>query len=122
MAYAVSFRDPHFNEEFYQILNEGPANFKALGLREHQMLRYVAAYTFISVQKALDAALFLDVSDYDNITEKRIESEKYLLLYAQRYNPAMTEFVEKIAKENGWNCLVCPTGCCGMEQRHFTIR
>lgn len=105
VAYAASFGDPHFTEESYQILNERLANFKALGLREHQMLPYVTAHTSVPVQKVLDPTLLLTASDYDNITEKPIESEKYLLLYARRYNPTMTEYAEKLAKKNGWKII-----------------
>ncbi len=118
VAYAASFGDSHFTKESYQILNERLANFKALGLREHQMLPYVTAHTSVPVQKVLDPTLLLNASDYDSITEKRIEQEKYLLLYARRYNPTMTAFAEKIAKENGWKIIDISLRATNAERGH----
>ena len=118
VAYAASFGDPHFTKKSYQILNERLANFKALGLREDQMLSYITAHTCVPVQKVLDPTLLLNASDYDSITEKRIEPEKYLLLYARRYNPAMTEFAEKIAKENGWKIIDISLRATNAERGH----
>lgn len=118
VAYAASFGDPHFTEESYQLLNERLANFKALGLREYQMIPHVTANTSAPVQKVLDPTLLLTAPDYDNITEKRIESEKYLLLYARRYNPAMTEFAEKIANYNGWKIIDISLRATNAERGH----
>ena len=34
-----------------------------------------------------------------------MKKEKYLLLYARRYNPKMSAYAEKLAKENGWKII-----------------
>ena len=118
VAYAASFGDSHFTEESYQVLNERLANFKALGLRERQMIPYVKTHTSVPVQKVLDPTLLLNASDYNSIAEKRIVPEKYLLLYARRYNPTMTEFAEKIAKENGWKIIDISLRATNVERGH----
>lgn len=118
VAYAASFGDSHFTEESYQVLNERLANFKALGLREQQMLPYVTAHTSVPAQKVLDPTLLLNASDYDSIAEKRIVPEKYLLLYARRNNPTMMEFAEKIAKENGWKIIDISLRATNAERGH----
>ncbi len=105
IAYAVSFGDSHFTGETYGILNDRLNNFKALGIREQKMIPYVKEHTEIPVQKVLDPTLLLTVQDYDTIIPKRLEENKYLLLYARRYNPKMETYAEKLAAENGWEIV-----------------
>ncbi len=81
----------------------------------------MTAITSAPVQKVLNPTLFLAASDYDNITEKRIESEKYLLLYAYRYNPTMTDYAEKLAKKNGWKIIDISHGEQMQFRRPFVI-
>lgn len=40
-----------------------------------------------SGKKVVDPTLLLTSSDYDKIAKERLEQDKYLLLYARRYNP-----------------------------------
>ena len=47
----------------------------------------------------------LTTEDYDTIAASRIITEKYLLLYARRYNKEMEAFAEKIARDNGWTIV-----------------
>ncbi len=105
VSYAASFGDSHFNEETYKILNERLQNFKAIGLRESGMVDYVKSKVSVPVKKVIDPTLLLTSDDYDSIAEKRLESEKYILLYARRYNQAMEEYADKLAKENGWKVI-----------------
>ncbi len=105
VAYAASFGDSHFTDETYPILNNRLQNFKALGLREQKMIPYVQKQTSVPVQKVLDPTLLLTDSDYDTIATERLENEKYLLLYARRYNPKMEAYAEKLAAENGWKIV-----------------
>ena len=105
VAYAASFGDPHFTDETYPILNERLKNFKAFGLRENLMIPYVKEHTDVPVKKVIDPTLLLTSPDYDKIAEKRIISEKYLLLYARRYNPKMNEYAEKLAEKNDWKII-----------------
>ena len=105
VAYAASFGDPHFTDETYLILNERLKNFKAFGLRENLMIPYVSEHTDVPVQKVLDPTLLLTSDDYDTIAEERLVSEKYMLLYARRYNPTMNEYAEKLAEQNSWKIV-----------------
>ena len=118
VAYAASFGDPHFSEEDYPILNARLQNFKAFGLREKLMIPYVKEHTNVPVQKVVDPTLLLTSDDYDKIAEDRIIPEKYLLLYARRYNPAMTEYAEKLAEKNGWKIIDISLRATNAERGH----
>lgn len=101
VSYAASFGDPTLTDEVCEKLNERLKNFKAFGLREEQMVDYVKEHTDVPVQRVVDPTLLLTSEDYDKIAEEKQEKEKYLLLYARRYNPEMEKYAEKLAKEKG---------------------
>lgn len=105
VSYAASFGDPHFTVKTYLVLNERIRNFKALGIRENQMIPYLKKHTSVPVQRTIDPTLLLTGEEYDEITENRQEKEKYLLLYSRRYTPQMEEYAETLAKHNGWNII-----------------
>lgn len=103
ISYAASFGDAHFNADTYKILNERLSNFKAIGLRENDLIPYVTEHTSVDVQRTIDPTLLLTAENYDSIAEKeRLESRKYLLLYARRYNKKMEEYAQRLADKNGW--------------------
>ena len=118
VAYAASFGDPHFTDESYPVLNERLKNFKAFGLRENLMIPYVKEHTDVPVQKVVDPTLLLTSDDYDTIAEKRIVEEKYLLLYARRYNPKMNKYAEKLAEQNGWKIVDISLRATNAERGH----
>lgn len=105
VAYAASFGDSHFTPDLYEKLNIRLLNFKAIGIREYAMLPYLTSQVTVPVQKVVDPTLLLSKEDYDAIAAPRQEKEKYLLLYARRYNPKMSAYAEKLAKENGWKII-----------------
>ena len=57
------------------------------------------------VQTCALPILLLTSDDYDKIAKERLQQDKYLLLYARRYNPKMEAYAEKIATENGWKIV-----------------
>ena len=59
VAYAASFADSHFEQDDYQKLNERLKNFNAIGLRENQMIPYVASHVDVPVQRVIDPTLLL---------------------------------------------------------------
>ena len=110
VSYAASFGDPHFNADTYKILDERLKNFKYLGLRESLMLDYVKEHTSVPVKQVLDPTLLLTPSEYEpmiSLENKALEREndKYLLLYARRYNPEMEKYAEELAQKNGWKIV-----------------
>lgn len=106
VAYAASFGDSHFDSDSYRTLDERLANFKAIGLREQEMVPYVQQHTEgIPVSRVIDPTLLLEPADYAPIVAAPQSQEKYLLLYARRYNPKMQAFAEKMAAENGWKVI-----------------
>ena len=105
IAYAASFGDSHFKDEDYPILNQRLGNFKAIGLRENQMLSYVKDHVAVPVERVVDPTLLLTAADFDQIAEKQLEQEPYLLLYSRRYNVKMQQFAETMAKQHGWKII-----------------
>ena len=106
IAYAASFGDSHFTPKTYQILNERLKNFKALGIRENSMIPYIREHSKTPVQRVLDPTLLLTQEDYDRIAiPERLEKQRYLLLYARRYNKKMFDFAEKLAAARGWKII-----------------
>ena len=105
VSYAASFGDPHFTRDMYSTLNSRLLNFMALGLRENLMIPYVENNTNVPVKKVIDPTLLLTSKDYDTIAEDKLYDNKYLLLYARRYNPMMEDYAEKLAAENGWKII-----------------
>lgn len=105
VSYAASFGDSHFDKDSYKMLNDRLQNFKALALREAAMLPYVQEHTTVPVRKVVDPTLLLTTEEYNKILAPKQEVEKYILLYARRYNPKMEAFADKIAKEKGWKVI-----------------
>lgn len=101
VAYAASFGDSHFSEADYGMLNDRLANFKAIALRENEMLDYVKTHTTVPVAHVVDPTLLLTADDYNKIAAEREDREPYLLLYTRRYNPRMETFAIKYAREHG---------------------
>lgn len=118
VSYAASFGDSHFNEEDYNTLNERLNNFKAIGLRENNMVQYVVSHVEVPVQRVIDPTLLLTSREYDKIADERLEKEKYLLLYARRYNSKMETYAEKLAAENGWKIVEISLRATNTEKGH----
>ena len=105
IAYAASFGDTYFDEDSYLVLNQRLHNFQSLGIREKKFVSYIHANTEIPCQKTIDPTLLLTSEEYGSITSERISQEKYLVLYARRYNPKMFDFADRLAKEHGWKVV-----------------
>jgi hypothetical protein len=80
-------------------------NFKALAIRENQMIPIVKRYVNVPVQKVLDPTLLLYPEDYISITAKKQYNEPYLLLYARRYNEKMEDYARSLAAKKGWKIV-----------------
>ena len=105
VSYAASFGDPTLTDDNCLILKDRLQNFKALGLREDQMIPYVKDCTDVPVQRVVDPTLLLTEEDYNKIAAPIQEKEKYLLLYSRRYSPQMESYAENMAKEHGWKII-----------------
>ena len=91
ISYAASFGDPTFTEQDYLTLNARLQNFKALGIREYNMLPYVREHVNVRAERTIDPTLLAEASLYDNIIAEPQMQEKYILLYSRRYNKAMEQ-------------------------------
>lgn len=118
-AYAASFGDPSLTEENCRTLNKLLKNFKAIGLRENMMVPYVAEHTDVEVKQVLDPTLLHTCEVYDHIAvPQRLVEEKYILYYSRRFSPIMEQYVEKLAKENGWKVVEISLRATNAEKGH----
>lgn len=101
VSYAASFGDPSFTEQDYKTLNERLKNFKALGIREYNMLSYVREHVKVRAERTIDPTLLAEASLYDCLIAEPQMHEKYILLYSRRYNKAMEQYAERMAEEKG---------------------
>ena len=69
------------------------------------MLEYVRSQVKVQAERVIDPTLLMDALDYDVITAKPQEQDKYLLYYSRRYNKKMEEYADAIAKKNGWKVV-----------------
>ena len=118
VSYAASFGDPHFTADTYPVLNERIQNFKALGIREEQMIPYLKQHTDVPVRRVIDPTLLLTAEEYAPVTSLPKEQEKYLLLYSRRYSPKMEEYAERIAKKNGYRIIEISLRAVNAERGH----
>ncbi|MBP5288829.1 MAG: polysaccharide pyruvyl transferase family protein [Clostridia bacterium] len=118
VSYAASFGDPHFSEEDYATLNARLQNFKALGIREEQMIPYLREHTAVPVERTIDPTLLLTADEYEPITASLQMKEKYLLVYARRYSPRMEDFAERLARQNGWKIVDISLRAVNAERGH----
>lgn len=119
VSYAASFGDPHFTDESYGLLDERIKNFKALGIRENQMIPYLKNKTDIPVKRVLDPTLLLDGKEYEEIISERTRKKDYLLIYSRRYTPKMEKYAEKLANENGWEIIDISLRAINSESGHI---
>lgn len=105
VSYAASFGDPCFDDSTYPILKNYLNNFLSIGIRESQMLSWIHANVNVPAQRVIDPTLLLKPGDFESIcTPERKIKEKYILLYARRYNAAMETYADKLADK--LNCKV----------------
>ena len=119
VSYAASFGDPTLSDENCKILNDRLQNFKAFGLRENQMVPYVAEHTDVPVQRVIDPTLLLTSEEYDDIAiSENLENDKYLLYYSRRYSKVMEEYVQQLAERNGWKIVEISLRATNAEKGH----
>lgn len=105
ISYAASFGDSVFPEESTGKLKQMLSNFRALGIREQNMIPFIKRNLDIPVARTIDPTLLLEKADYESIMAPRQHSRPYLLIYSRRYNPEMEAFAMETARENGWDIV-----------------
>ena len=98
VAYAASFGDSHFEQDDYQKLNEKLKNFNAIGLRENQMIPYVASHVDVPVQRVIDPTLLLDASFWNKYLSP-IKIENYVLVYQLHNDEKLGRYAKRVADE-----------------------
>ena len=119
VSYAASFGDPTFTEQDYLTLNERLKNFKALGIREYNMLPYVKDHVSVRVERTIDPTLLAEASLYENLIAEPQMEEKYILLYSRRYNKNMEQYAEKMAYEKGLKLVEISIRATNAEKGHI---
>lgn len=119
VSYAASFGDPTFTEQDYLTLNERLQNFKALGIRENNMLPYVREHVKVRAERTIDPTLLAEASLYDSIIAEPQMQEKYILLYSRRYNKAMEQYAEQMAKRMGVQLVEISIRATNAEKGHI---
>lgn len=119
VSYAASFGDPTFTEADYLILNNRLQNFKALGIREFDMLPYVKEHVKVRAERTIDPTLLAEASLYDSIIAEPQMKEQYILLYSRRYNKAMEQYAEQMAKQMGVKLVEISIRATNAEKGHI---
>lgn len=119
VAYAASFGDPTFTEADYLTLNKRLQNFKALGIREFDMLPYVKEHVKVRAERTIDPTLLADSSLYDTIIAEPQIQEKYILLYSRRYNREMEQYAEKMSHDTGLPIVEISIRAINVEKGHI---
>lgn len=118
VSYAASFGDPAFTDQDYQILNKRLKNFKALGIRENNMLPYVRDHVDVRAERTIDPTLLVEAQHYDDLIAEPQMDEKYILLYSRRYNRNMEQYAENLAKEKGLKLVEISIRATNAEKGH----
>lgn len=118
VSYAASFGDPTFTDQDYQILNKRLKNFKALGIRENNMLPYVRDHVDVRAERTIDPTLLVEAQLYDDLIAEPQMDEKYILLYSRRYNRNMEQYAENLAKEKGLKLVEISIRATNAEKGH----
>ena len=119
VSYAASFGDSTFTERDYNMLNNLLQNFRALGIRENDMLPYVKENVKVRTERTIDPTLLAEASLYDSITAEPQLKDPYLLLYSRRYNNNMEQFAEKLAIEKGLRIVEISIRATNVEKGHI---
>lgn len=99
VSYAASFGDVDWTKEELRTLISKLSNFKSIGIREPDMLGFIREHLDVPAQRVLDPTLLFSGSDYECITAAPQYDEPYRLLYSRRYNPAMEQYAEGVARQ-----------------------
>lgn len=99
ISYAASFGDVDWTPEELEILSDRLNNFKAIGIREDDMLPFIKSKVNIDVRRVVDPTLLFTGADYDCITADRQCDQPYVLLYSRRYNPEMEKYADEVARQ-----------------------
>lgn len=119
VSYAASFGDPTFTDQDYVTLNQRLQNFRALGIREYNMLPYVKEHVNVRAERTIDPTLLAEPSLYDCLIAKPQLNEKYVLLYSRRYNKKMEQYAEHLAKNKGLKLVEISIRATNAEKGHI---
>lgn len=119
VSYATSFGDSTFTDQDYLMLNERLRNFKALGIREYNMLPYVKEHVSVRAERTIDPCLLAEASLYDSIIAEPQMQDKYLLLYSRRYNNNMEQYAEEMAKRTGLKLVEISIRATNIDKGHI---
>ncbi len=100
IAYAASFGREKFSSSDLELINHLVQNFKAISVREQTMLPHLRQ----DAECVLDPCLLLSIQEWEEIIEKRVVNEDYILIYQLHQDKSIIATAKKLAKKN--NCLI----------------
>lgn len=106
IAYAASLANADFTKEQQQEFVELLKSVDFISCREQYAVEYIKRFTNRSVSHVLDPTMLLNEEDYFDITDNRLISEKYLLIYFPlQFMPKLVEQAKQYAKKRGFKVV-----------------
>jgi len=102
IAYAPSLANAEFTKDQEEQFTGLLKNVDYISCRERYAAEYTSKFTDKRVSHVLDPTLLLNEKDYLEITEKRLITEKYLLIYFPlQFMPELVKQAKSYAKKRG---------------------
>lgn len=101
-SFAASFGKTSFSLTEIEKMKKYFLKYDGISVREKESLSLLADMGFYNTISILDPTLLLDVTNWDKLIKKKLESEKYLLLFIiYSEDNGATDIARKIADQKG---------------------
>ena len=118
VSYAASFGDVDWTPAELRTLKKRLQNFKAIGIREDEMIGFIRENVDVPIAHTVDPTLLLEGKDYACITAEPQMDEPYVLLYSRRYSPDMEAYADRVADELGCRVVEISLRATNAERGH----
>lgn len=108
IAYAVSTGKDNFTKEQNEIFKESLKDYKAVSVREENMVDNLKELISVRVECVVDPVLLLDSNDWDKISSGRVCNEPYVFCYFLGDNEKSRQIAKEFARKNGMKVLSIP--------------
>ena len=108
MSYAASFGISTFNEDQKEIIKMNLRNFRAISVREADVVDELKELTGIDVKNTIDPTLLLSKEDWDVICSKRIVEREYVFAYFLGDNIKARKIAQSFTKKLNLELVFIP--------------
>lgn len=98
ISYSSSFGKEKISEELLKELPQLLMKYKALLLREQSAVDIVKCLGYEEAKLVLDPTLLLEAEEWNKLTEKNKEKDKYVLVYQLHDNKKFDKYAKEFAK------------------------